>query len=215
MAISHLGIGKEIANVVSEQSKEAAACRRFYDIAYQSMLTDHDWNFTTEFYTLELIEENPTDEWAYSYRMPSNCLKIRRILSGARVETLEAKIPYKILKDSVGLLLYTDQPEAEIEYTKNVDDPTFYPAQFQMALSFKLAAYIAPRITGGDPFKMKEEMLGQYAMEVGKALAQDLNGARLDKKPDSEFIRYREGYGANNAASDAASNLFPSGFSIT
>lgn len=215
MAISHLGSGKEIANIDTEQSQEAAACRRFYNISYQAMLTEHDWNFATEFYTLELIETQPTDEWAYSYRYPSDCLKIRRILSGTRNETLDSKVPYKIIKDTVGKLVYTDSDAAEVEITKDISDPSFYPAQFQLALSFRLASYIAARVTGGDPFKMKEDMLAQYVIEMGKALAQDMNSARLDKKPDSEFIRVRDGYNIGVQGEDASDTYHPSAFTIS
>lgn len=215
MAISHLGIGKEIANIETEQSEEASACRRFYDVCYQSMLVEHDWNFATEFYTLELIETQPSEEWHYSYRFPSNCLKVRRVLSGARVEVDGLRVPFKILKDNVGKVIYTDADNAQIEFTRDVSDPTFYSAQFQLALSFRLASYIAPRVTGGDPFKIKQEMLGQYVAEVSKALAQDLNDQVIDKKPDSEFIRYREGYSTNVRGEDASNTIYSSGFSIS
>ena len=191
MAISHLGIGKEIANLETEQSQEAGACRRFYDLSREAMLTEHDWTFATRFATLALVEAAPTDEWAYSYRYPSKCLKIRRIISGMRQDTLNSEIPYKIVEDAIGYLVYTDEETAEVEYTYDVTDTSFFKANFAFALSFRLAAYVAPRITAGDPFKMKQEMLGQYQLELGTALAKDLNTGVLDKAPESEFIKAR------------------------
>ena len=81
LAISHLGVGKEIANFETERSEVAAACRRYYDIALQTMLTEFDWGFATRYVTLGLEEIEPNSEWRYSYRYPHDCLKVRRIIS--------------------------------------------------------------------------------------------------------------------------------------
>lgn len=190
LALSHLGYGKEIADLDTEQSQEASACRRFYTTAKQAILEDHDWSFATEFATLALIEANPTTEWAFSYRYPTDCLKIKRILSGIRQDTTDTQVPFKLLQDTSGLIIYTDMEDAQIEFIKDVTE-NYLPAQFNLAFSFRLAAYLAPRITGGDPFKMKEEMLGQYALELQRAKINNMNEERLDTRPESEFIRTR------------------------
>jgi len=191
LAISHLGIGKEIANIETEQSQEASACRRFYDVAKESTLSDLDWTFATKFAVLNLIEENPSDEWNYSYKYPVDCINMRRILSGLRNDTQTSRIPFKILKDATGRIIYTDQEDAQIEYTENVSDTSLFSAEFDLALSFRLAAYIAPRLTGGDPFKLKQEMLVQYDLELGRAKKKNMNEETQDIMPESEFIRAR------------------------
>ena len=191
MAISHLGIGKEIANLDTEQSEEAAACRRFYEVAKQSTLADHDWAFATKEAVLGLITAAPNSEWNFSYRYPVDCLNMRRIKSGMRTDTSKSRIPYKILIDGSGRVIYTDQEDAEVEYTQDITTAEFFSAEFNLALSFRLASYIAPRLTGGDPFKMKEEMLGQYALELGRAKKKSMNEERADQAPDSEFITTR------------------------
>ena len=85
-ALSHLGISKEVASV-DESSAEAKACRRFYDTTIKAVLKDYSWPFASKIATLNLITANPNDEWAYSYRYPSDCLFFRRILSGNRNDT--------------------------------------------------------------------------------------------------------------------------------
>lgn len=191
MAIAHLGIGKEIASYTSDQSEEARACRIFYDIARESVLKEHDWSFATKFVDLGLIEEDPTDEWDYSYRYPVDCLYARRVLSGMRQDTLASEIPFRLVPDNTGRLIYTDESEACLEYTYNVEDEFLFSADFALVLSFRLAAYIAPRITLGDPFSTKQEMLGQYALELAAARANDMSEIKLDKHPESEFIKVR------------------------
>lgn len=191
LAISHLGIGVEIANVDTEKSEEAAACRRFFDLATEASLGDLTWTFTTKFATLNLLEETPEDEWAYKYRYPSDCITLRRILSGVRNDTSRSRIPFKLSRDGGGQVILTDQYQAKIEYTERVLDAQYFSAEFSLALSFRLAAYIAPRVTGGDPFKLKDEMLKQYLLELGAAKTNNMNEETQEQRPESEFITTR------------------------
>lgn len=191
LAISHLGIGKEIANLDTEQTEEASACRRYFESAKKATLSDLDWTFATKFAVLNLIESQPNEEWNFSYRYPSDCINMRRILSGQRQDTQKTRVPYRISADSAGRIIYTDKENAKIEYTKNVTDPGLFSAEFALALSFRLASYIAPRLTGGDPFKMKQEMLAQYEIELGRAKKKNMNEETADILPESEMITIR------------------------
>ncbi len=192
MALSHLGISKEIGNVTTEQSTEAAACRRFYDSTRESVLTDYAWPFAARFYILNLVEESPNNEWAYSYRYPSGCLTIRRILSGLREDTDDSKIPYKIAQDDQGILIYTDKEDAEVEYTADVDDEDLFSASFKLALSYRLAGYIAPRLTAGDPFKLGDKAMAKYELEISKAVATAFNENKMNSPQNTPSIQARE-----------------------
>ena len=176
LAISHLGVGKEIANLSSDKGQEAAACRRYYEKARKITLKAMDWPFATAFATLNLIELNPSNEWTHSYRYPSSCLLLRRILSGARSDTLGSRVPFKILKDETGLLIYTGQESAEVEFTENITDTKYFSDEFEVALSFQLSYYIAPRITSGDPFKIKQDMMAQFEQEILRIMGNNNKG---------------------------------------
>lgn len=193
LALSHLGIGKQIGVLSTERSEEANACRQFYETARDATLRDFPWPFATRIIALGLVEEDPNDEWGFSYRYPSNGLKIIRILSGIRNETNDARVPYKITQDDDGLLLLSDQSDAQIEYIVRADDPTLYPSDFKLALSFRLAMYIAPRITSGDDFKIQSKLAQFYNYEISKAMATSVNEMQPDVQPESEFIRTRDG----------------------
>lgn len=192
LALSILGIGKEIANIETEKSEEASACRRFYDIARDNILRAFAWPFTTKITTLALIEEDPNSEWDYSYRYPSDCLYIRRILSGIRNDTRQSRVPYKIAQDDSGLLVFTDAENAEMEYTVKADNPQFYPQDFTLALSYLLATLIAPRITAGDPHKLGEKALRLYDYTVNKAAGLNYSEEQADQPIEAESIRLRE-----------------------
>lgn len=191
LALSHIGIGAEIQNLTSDQSKEATACRRYFEISRRSVMRSYPWPFATKFVSLGLVSQTPTEEWDYSYRYPADCLKIRRILSGIRNDHRESRVSYQITQDSAGRLIYTDEREAQIEYTFDNDDPAQYPDDFVLCLSFRLAYFIAPRLTAGDPFGLQERMAQNYMMELTNAGRSSMNEEQRDKEPESTFERDR------------------------
>lgn len=192
LALSHIGVGKEIANLETEASEEASACRRFFDPCRDIVLRDFPWPFATKIVTLALVEENPNDEWRYSYQQPADSIRLKRILSGIRNDTQQSRVPYRVVRGSSGNLIYTDQQNAELEYSFKETDPQRYPPDFVIALSFRLAGYLAPRLTGGDPFKLGQRSLEMYVFEIRRAEGSASNEEQRDMAPDSEFIRVRE-----------------------
>ena len=107
-------------------------------------------------------------------------------------DTRQTRVPYKLGKDEQGKLIYTDQKDAKIDYTARVNDPERYSSDFILALSFRLAAYIAPRLTGGDPFKLGDRAMKMYLFEISRAESSDLNEQQDEEEPESEFTRERE-----------------------
>lgn len=195
LALSHLGIGKEIAALGTEKSQEAATLRRFYDEARDATLRDFPWPFATRFESLALVADPPTEteEWDFSYRYPTDCLMLRRIQTDVRIDTNQSRIVFKVGRDTQGLLIYTDEEDAKVEYTFRETDPGRYPADFLLAFSLRLAHYSAPRLTGGDPFRLGQRALQLYVQEISMAQASAANESVPDQLPDAEAIRAREG----------------------
>ena len=82
-----------------------------------------------------------------------------------------------------------------MEYTVREENPERFPADFTNALAFRIAAYIAPRITKGDrnAIRLGNRALQLYAAEIARAQATAANEVQLDEAPQSEFIVEREG----------------------
>ena len=192
IALSHLSIGKTVAVLETEKTEEAVTARLFYVLALEATLREFPWPFATRIIALALVAEEPNDEWAFSYRYPTDCLEIRRILSGMRNDTRQSRTPYRILSDEQGSLVYTDYENAEIEYTVRDISPQFYPPDFVMAFSLYLAHLMAPRLTGGDQFKLGARALGLYDLEISRAVKNAFNEQQIEEPPESEFIRDRE-----------------------
>lgn len=191
LALSHLGQSDEINNIITEKSAAAQACRRFYDVARDATLGDFSWPFATKYEALNLVATTPTIEWGYSYRKPVDCLFARRIVSGFRNETAQTRIAYKMGRDASGGLIYTDQADAVLEYTMRITDVSKFTAQFILALSFRLALYIVPRINNGDPFKQQSTLANLYNFEITSAQSAVFNEEQRDQAPESIMISVR------------------------
>jgi hypothetical protein len=194
LAIGHLGTAKEINDLDTERSQEAQACRRFYSISLESTIRDVKPSFARKFINLSLVQQQPTAEWQFMYRYPNDVLYVKRILSGLRNDNRQTRIPYLIGQDSSGAVIYTDMESAVMEVITKVDNPTIYPPDFILMLSFRLAMYIAPVLTGGNAFTgITKELYEKYAYHLMLSNQNTFNEEQRDEEPQSEFIRAREG----------------------
>jgi len=191
LALSHLDITKRIASF-TEESEEARLLSVFYETTRDVVIKDRRWPFATKIATLGLVEEDPNDDWAYSYRYPSDCLAVRRILSGIRNDLNSTRTPYKIAYDGAGRIIFSDFELAQAEYTARITDPELFPPDFVMALSFRIAAYIAPALTSGDPFNLGDRAMNMYKIELGNAASNSFNEEQPDVIPESSLIAGRE-----------------------
>jgi hypothetical protein len=140
-----------------------------------------------------LIEENPTDEWGYSYRYPTDALYIRRILSGIKKDTEDSKIPYELGQDDTGgLLIYTNTDEAQVEYTARCDNAGLYPSDFVIAFSYRLASFVAPQVASGtEGNKLAVTMYEFYQRHCAQAIANRLSEEQFGLDVVNSFTRSR------------------------
>ena len=213
LALTHLRVGTTISSL-EEGSQEAIVCNQFFEMSRRDVLRGYRWPFATVFRKLSLVEEKPSDEWRYSYRYPVNCLKIIRIKSYTRNDSHQSRVSFKIVQDDSGLLIYTDKKSAEIEYIKDTDSIRLFPDDFILALSFRLAYYLATRIVTGDTgSSMRQELLQYYEHEIQKARNNASNEEQDDQRPLPKYIRARMGLGGN-CTSSMMNGSNPAGVSI-
>lgn len=189
MALGRIGVSQFIANIETEHSTEAVQCRTYYDQDVEFVLRAFDWNFATGYRALGLVSDDIGDDWAYSYRYPTDALKVRRIVT-ALGRSDPNPPPFVVGQDSQGQLIYTDQADPTVEYTVRVTDPGRFDPMFVEALSWKLAADISSALT-----RMKGIGDKCYSMFIATlGLAQiAAAGEQAHAEPmESEFIRARE-----------------------
>lgn len=193
-ALSHLGVSVEIASLDSDKSKEAKACRRFYDRTLDEVLRDFAWGFANVIESLALVEDftGLASDWLYSYRYPANAVAIRRLfLDGAgRLLNERAQTRYTFGRDASGLLIYADLASATVEYTMRETDTSRFPADFASAFTHLLAHKIGPRVAG-DKVQLVADQLQLYDLSLRKARANDLNEQKPDPARFDELIRAR------------------------
>lgn len=191
MALAHCGVSSFI-EAIDQRSKEARLCNLFYAPVRDEVLGDFAWPFAKRVGLLGLVVVDPTVEWKYAYRYPGDALVVRRVQNGiSRLDTPSSRVVFHVGSDASGLLIYSDQPNAEIEYTATSTDPLLWPPDFVMAVSLKLAAAIAPALMSDGATKSRVELLGLYEREIGLAHARAANESQPDYAPESEFITSR------------------------
>lgn len=198
MALSHLGASTEIQDFDTDKTKEAQACRRFYDNLRQKVLRDFDWPFANAIDFLSQLPNptglsQPTVEWSYWYRYPSTAIAIRRILNGAtRSDTADSRADFAVGRDAAGRVIYTNQAApAQIQYTYDETDATRFPPDFADALSLLLASRMAPRLTGGDPQKLGIQAYQMYRFSISEAWANSANQEPRVDPPEADLITVR------------------------
>lgn len=117
LALKHLGHSIEIATgaLLTERSKTAKIFRGIIENTRREVLRDFDWQFATGFAELNLIEEDPTNEWEYSYRVPEDAVRVRRLFADmGRKQGAAVRPPFRIVSD-----LYSTAWDATVTYAQH------------------------------------------------------------------------------------------------
>lgn len=195
MALAHLGIGKSVTDISTDRTAEADALEKFYDAARDATLRDVRWPFATKIAALaESADSVPGagEAWVYAYTYPSDCLRILRIhQDGRRVDSYDNATAYRIVRGATEKLICTDQETAYLEYVYQVTDEELFSEDFAIAFSYRLAIYIAPRLTGGSYGSVMQNITSMYGYHIGRAMQNAANEAGTDAVPESEYIRAR------------------------
>ncbi len=220
MALAHLGILTPIV-ALNQTGTNATACNLFYHQVTEEVLRDFPWPFAWRYAPLTLVdgttELQANPDWQYSYRAPADAIAIHRLLTSsplvgnfndtwiwpgpsndARSDT--SRIPFALGSDDDGGLVFCDQPVVDatdtslqlpqVQYISDVDVALQAPDVAQ-CIALKLAFYMAPALTGGDPFKLGYRAAEMYETAILKARGAASREKQNAPPPDSEFIRVR------------------------
>ncbi len=219
MSLAHLAIGKPIVSLV-DGSQNATICNLFYQQVVEEVLRDFPWPFAWRYAALTLVggtEELPVNpDWQYSYRMPTDASAIHRLLTtqpntvsvdwdltapSTNFRSDTSRIPFAVGSDDDGGLVFCDQPVVDatdtslalpqVEYISETDVSLYAPDVAQ-AMAFKLAFYMAPALTGGDPFRLGARAAEMYEVTILKARGAASREHQNAPAPESEFIRVRQ-----------------------
>lgn len=181
LALARIGILQAIDDL-DEASNEARACSLVFDACLDDLLTAHDWPFlSNRTAALGLVEEEPDDTWAYSYRLPSDCLVAGSLGEG---------IAFQLSSDEVGGLILANLNPATLTYRARLDDVAQLPHDVAMALVGRVAVEIGPALSRSDT--VVERARVTYEKALAQAIANRQNEPEAGETRDAEAIADRE-----------------------
>lgn len=194
MALGRIGVSKLLANVDTETSREAIVARVMFDEAVRFVLRDFPWPFATSYADLALVGGTSTTpvnrDWQYAYRWPSDCVYVRRVVVDGVGRNDPNPPPFRIGRDTQGRLIYTSEPDAQIEYTSEITDPQEFDAMFVSMLAWKIGADMAPSLSRIKD--MATTCMQMYEIDKSKSQSRALNEGQQETPLESEFIRARD-----------------------
>ncbi|MDO4561443.1 MAG: hypothetical protein Q4C86_10890 [bacterium] len=190
---------------LDEASDPARKCKDFYDMALDFLLREAVWHFARSFFQLSrLAFVHP--HWRHVYGLPDDFLYAVRVfpceLDGEenyrqeRYSSADARFEIARLGGATdrSSVCLTDVPRAMLEYVARVTDPTVFDAHFVELLTLKLAALLAPPLTGAAQLAQYYESRLAQALQHAKALNAGEGRRREVKRPrESSFILARRG----------------------
>lgn len=180
LALARIGILQGIDDL-EEASDEARACNLHFDACRDDLLAAHDWPFARRTAGLGLVSDDPEDGWAYSYRLPSDCLVARTIGDG---------YAFKITSDASGGLLYANTNPATLIYTARVEDVALLPHDVGMLLASRLAMDVAPALSRSD--SVTDRAAQRFRTDLAAATTTRQNEPEQDEHREAEAISGRE-----------------------
>lgn len=189
VSLIRLGVTKLIANVDTENSNNARAFRSIFDGERDFVLADFFWPFAKTYAALGLVDGSETEptnyDWRFAYRVPSDCATPRRLSTGRDGRKAATPPAWEVGQDNDGLLIFTDEENAVLEYTALITNVGRFDPIFRSALSWKLAKSLAAPLSRIK--SIVETCNNQYEIEIDKARGRALNAKQLDAPGPSEL----------------------------
>jgi hypothetical protein len=128
---------QRIVNSPTQDIITAINLLNVYDVIRSEMLRSFPWNFAIKRVALAQTDD-PLNEYAYAYTIPSDCLKI--------LEVFEPSSSYVIEGTDASRVLLTDDATVEIRYIRDITDESLFDASFVKAFAEELALAVGPSL---------------------------------------------------------------------
>lgn len=145
LALAYLG-ARRINSYASDETTEAKAVRLQFDLAVDTLLRRHQWNFATARKTLSRLTEDPPIEWDSAWQLPADFIRLIRIPSPDRDR------PHNRFAIEGKTILVSALEVVQIVYVSNAVPIPEWDDLFVDALKLKLAASIAGDVTQNPDF---------------------------------------------------------------
>lgn len=199
MALAHLG--KAEITSLSESTIEARTANFWYDKVCRVAKARSLWTFDRAIRALAEVANDYEERWAHKYERPNDAAKIARMIP--RFDPLDRTsappIPYQQLGDAV----YCNESPAKADILLDGTNPTNWPDDFALAVSYLLARNMAPKLTRKSSYVADTNSL--YINTIELAIQNDAGQEPTYYAQDSEYLSARgaspgrEGRGADGS----------------
>lgn len=135
--------------------------------------------------------QNASGDWLYSYRYPVDCIFARRVVppgdDGRRYN--ETPIEFRRHRDENGLLIATNQQDAQLEYTMLDCIDLFTDDWFIDYFTSELAAAMAPGLERAQKSRLEAMQAAELAYQT--AATTDMREQQQHKEGDAPWINAR------------------------
>lgn len=136
--------GKATITSLTENTAEAQACVRQYDIARRASLIRSPWSFARKRRSLAETSNPLSTTWDKCFDLPNNSLKLLRLLEpGQRVFLGQPPIPHYTESGKV----FCDVPDVTAYYIWDSEDVLSWGTLFDEVVALALALRLAPVFT--------------------------------------------------------------------
>ena len=135
-------LGASTISALTDDSKNARLCNQRYEPVRNRIFRSHAWNCLTKRVQLAQDSTVPVVEYSYAYTLPSDCLRVLKIHTGA-TDSIASDIEYQV----EGRKIKTNEGTVYLVYIALVSDPNEFDVYLQEALAAGLAADIAYAVT--------------------------------------------------------------------
>ena len=171
-------VGADRIISLSDDNERAQICNERYPKLRDDMLRSHPWNFALARVALADTGNTPEYDYTNEFQIPSDVLRI----IGTDLYSDEI---YKI----EGKTLLANSSSVKIQYIKKITDVSYFDSNFAEALSFRLAADIAYRISNS--VNLTNQMYQLYLTVLRDARSMDAQEGVPDRIVADEWINSR------------------------
>lgn len=221
MSLAQVGSTQIITSPL-DQSNEASLFNLYYYFCRDLLVREFSWPTVMQWVQLNQVSVTGTPanaEWLYSYRWPSDCLTVRRLmvwtnqpvagvsppifanqpiqnpnsLLGLHEDVDSNPILYGLSCDVNGRLIVTNAPSPLwLQYTQYITDPTQFAQDFAYLLMWRVAMMIAMPLGRTDDRRAYCERMfeEQWAIVTSRA-KNEMQSSQNAYTWQSEFMEYR------------------------
>lgn len=206
IALGRIGVDRTITSL-SEASKEARNCRRFYDLCRDEVLERMPWSFAARTAPLARLPDAVLlPNWAYQYAVPVDAVKILEVVPAGSVGEASsyygdccepwapprpARNPFRrgVSADGAVAAILSNVPDAYAVYTARVENTAIYSTLFVSMLADRLAMELAMPMTV-DPrwFGVAQQ---RFAASMMEASSRDFEQNTRERDPTAPSILAR------------------------